>query len=74
MFVIFSNIFLIVACLILKRAQADFCAVGYTRVKGTFDSVLNLKYCIHEVKFQWPLVNLVWPPEVPYDPYQEPLT
>jgi hypothetical protein len=38
----------------LKRKQEGFCAAGYARGKGTFDSVLKTKYFIQTVKLQWP--------------------
>jgi hypothetical protein len=39
-----------------------FCAVGDAGEKGTFDSVLNLKYFMHEVKFWWPTQKFLWSP------------
>jgi hypothetical protein len=36
-----------------------FCAAGDAGAKGTFDSVLNLKYFTYAVKFQWPTQKLL---------------
>jgi hypothetical protein len=50
-----------------------FCAARDVGEKGTFDSILNLKYFIHAVKFQWPSQKLLWPrnfPSFPCDPLE----
>jgi hypothetical protein len=57
---LFSNIFIILKpCLGLERKKEDFCVVGYAGENGIFDSVLNLKYLIQAVKFQWPTLKLL---------------
>jgi hypothetical protein len=38
-----------------------FCSVGNTWKKETFDSILNLKYFIHAVNFQWLAQKLLLP-------------
>jgi hypothetical protein len=37
-----------------------FCVAGDAGEEGTFDSVLNLKYFIPAVKFQWPTQKFLW--------------
>jgi hypothetical protein len=38
-----------------------FCSVRNAWEKETFDSVLNFKYIIYAVNFQWHAQNLLWP-------------
>jgi len=42
-----------------------FCAAGGAEERGTFDSVLNLKYFIQAVKLPRPTQKLLWPPNFP---------
>ena len=66
-----------------------FSTVRYAGERGTFNSILNLRYFIQAAKFRWPtpkfmwppnfpsillpLRNKVWPPWGPYGPRSEPL-
>jgi hypothetical protein len=41
------------------RYNLAFCAVVDAGKKGTFDSILNLKYFIQAVKYRWPTQKLL---------------
>jgi hypothetical protein len=65
----FSNICLILKpCLDLKREEAELLCCGCAGDKGSFDSVLNLKYFIQALKVRWPIQKLLRPPNFPSFP------
>jgi hypothetical protein len=47
-----------------KIVKRCLCAEGDAGEKGTFDSILSLKYFIQAVNFRWPIKKLTVSPEV----------